>query len=311
MLFLNPLMLRAYKDVPFQPWLRGAIDGITPVELAHLMSFRDRFRKGVTAHVKLHASLEKRYADRTTDTKSEVKKAGFRKELIEANVNKLRKIITKLKWEPDAGAVWVEYGAVNTYRGTEQDEKAAFVEESAATQRWGRTWDLGCNDGRFSQIAAKHSDHVLAVDGDEGVIEVLYRKLHEDGRTDILPIVMSLTDPSPDRGWRGRERRTLEERGNPDLTLILALIHHIVITGNVPVSEYLDWLRSLDSALVIEFPTTDDPMVKRLFQAKREGLHTDYTREHFEACLKERFDVERSQELSGGTRVMYFARPRG
>ena len=26
-LFLFPLMLRAYKDVPFQPWLRGSLDG--------------------------------------------------------------------------------------------------------------------------------------------------------------------------------------------------------------------------------------------------------------------------------------------
>ena len=29
MLFLYPLMLQAYKGVPFQPWLRGSIEGIT------------------------------------------------------------------------------------------------------------------------------------------------------------------------------------------------------------------------------------------------------------------------------------------
>ena len=30
MLYLYPLLLQAVKDVPFQPWLRGSIDGITP-----------------------------------------------------------------------------------------------------------------------------------------------------------------------------------------------------------------------------------------------------------------------------------------
>ena len=30
MLYLYPLLLQSVKGVPFQPWLRGSIDGITP-----------------------------------------------------------------------------------------------------------------------------------------------------------------------------------------------------------------------------------------------------------------------------------------
>ena len=41
---LYPLMLAAWKDVPFQPWLRGALDGISPHEMRNLLSLRDRFR---------------------------------------------------------------------------------------------------------------------------------------------------------------------------------------------------------------------------------------------------------------------------
>ena len=58
---------------------------------------------------------------------------------------------------------------------------------------------------------------------------------------------MSVTDPSPDLGWRGRERASLERRGTPELVLCLAVVHHVCITGNVPVREFLDWLRSLDA----------------------------------------------------------------
>ena len=38
MLFLYPLLLQAWKGVPFQPRLRGSIDGITPAEARNLLS---------------------------------------------------------------------------------------------------------------------------------------------------------------------------------------------------------------------------------------------------------------------------------
>jgi SAM-dependent methyltransferase len=311
MLFLFPLMLRAYKDAPFQPWLRGDLDGIKPGELRNLLSLRDRLRRGVLTHVVLHARLEKSQADRSADVKRELKQVGFRKELIQANVRKLHKLVSRLRWEPDAGAVWVAYGEQNTYTDRETEQKAAFVAAAAGTGHWPRVWDLGCNDGRFSQIAARHADQVVAVDGDEGVVEVLYQGLRGEGREDILPLTVNLTDPSPGRGWRGLERRTLEARGTPDLALCLALVHHIAITGNVPIPAFLDWLHSLGAALVIELPLPEDPMVRRLLQAKRDGLHTDYTRAHFEESLGARFTVQRTEELEGATRVLYFALPRG
>src|SRR3954471_5578881 len=57
-LFLYPLMLHAWKGVPYHPWLRGSIDGITPSQMRSLLSFRDRFRRGTFTHVFLHARLE-------------------------------------------------------------------------------------------------------------------------------------------------------------------------------------------------------------------------------------------------------------
>jgi hypothetical protein len=119
---------------------------------------------------------------------------------------------------------------------------------------------------------------------------------------------MSLTDPSPDRGWRGLERGSLERRGTPDLALALALIHHVVITGNVPVREFVGWLRSLGCSLVIEFPDREDAMVQRLLSGKNERANPDYERETFERELGEQFEVERTERLA--TRTLYEARPR-
>jgi hypothetical protein len=51
--FLYPLFLQAYTDLPFQPWLRGHIEGIEPEHCKHLMSVRDLLRPGVFVHVYL------------------------------------------------------------------------------------------------------------------------------------------------------------------------------------------------------------------------------------------------------------------
>jgi hypothetical protein len=120
---------------------------------------------------------------------------------------------------------------------------------------------------------------------------------------------MSVTDPSPDLGWSGLERASLVRRGSPDLVLCLALIHHVVIAGNVPVRELVGWLRGLGAALVIEFPHREDPMVERLLAGKRDDAHPDYSLDEFARALGERFEVDRELRLSP-TRTLYEARPR-
>jgi SAM-dependent methyltransferase len=310
MLFLYPLLLQAYKDIPFQPWLRGAIDGITPSEAARLFTLRDRLRRGVLTHVALHARLERRYEDREGgEIKEELKRANFKTELIKANVQRLRKLISKLSWKAGDTA-WTNYRAVCTYSDADAERKAVFVREAAATVRPDLTWDMGCNDGAYSRIAAEHSDFVVAFDYDQATVDALYRSLRDSDERRILPLVANLADPSPGLGWRGLERRPLEDRGTPDLVLALALVHHVSITANVPLAEFLDWLRELDATLVIEFPKREDPMVRRLLSGKREGSNADYELETFERLLGERFDVERSEELPSGVRVLYLARPR-
>jgi hypothetical protein len=312
MQFLYPLMLQGYKRVPFQPWLRGSIDGITPIEARALMSFGDRFRKGAFTHVFLHARLDQRYAERGRtggDVKKELKSAGFGKELLRANIKKVRKAVEATEWDPPK-SVWTAYRNENTYEDADNQAKADFIRQVAAQREWKLAWDLGANDGFYSRIIAEQARYVLALDLDPSTVELLYRDLKAEGNEQILPLVMNLTDPSPALGWRGLERKAWTDRGKPELILALALLHHVSITGNVPVRQFVDWLASLESHIVIEFMTREDPMVKRLLAAKRVE-HEDYEQGFFERCVREAFEVERTQELPSGTRILYSLKPRG
>lgn len=308
-LFLYPLLLEAWKGVPFRPWLRGRIDGITPAECRGLLGWRDLFRRGALTHVVLHSKFERSLGASDRDLNRELKAAGFHKELIVANVTRLERLISGLRWSP-APSAWSEYGPTTTYSQVDAERKTKFVADAVAEEGPALVWDIGCNDGTHARLAAETADYVVAMDADAVVVDQLYEQLKSEEAKKVLPLTLNVADPSPGLGWRGRERRPLQERGSPDLTICLALIHHVSIGGNIPVAEFLDWLRSLSTALVIEFPTQDDPMVKRLLARKRPHDHPDYQREWFERSLSERFDVVRSEKLSSGTRELYFARPR-
>jgi SAM-dependent methyltransferase len=309
MLFLYPLLLHAWKEVPFQPWLRGSIDGITPAECRSLLSFRDAFRRGALTDVILHARLERRYADSSRDVKGELKRAGFKKELIVANVGRLERLIRRLRTRASS-STWSGYGETTTYSEEDAERKRGFVADAAAAESPRLVWDVGANDGRHSKIAAGRADYVVAMDSDAVVVDRLYGELAAGTFESILPLLENVADPSPGLGWRGLERKPLAERGRPDLTLCLALVHHVSVGGNVPIAAFLDWLRELGGAVVVEFPTPEDPMANRLLARKREHDHPDYRRDWFERCLHERFDVAESLELGGGTRILYRARAR-
>jgi len=307
-MFLYPLMLQAYKDVPFQPWLRGQLDGIEPTHFARLMSLRDRLRPGVMTHVVLHSKLQATYSAQSGDMRQSLKTAGFNRDLIQANVRGLRRLVDGLTWGA-AKSEWSDYAGQNSYEVADREAKMAFVRTAVQSRRWTRVWDLGCNTGDYARIAAENAAYVVAMDADPLCIERLYLKLRAEGNRTILPLVMNLVDASPGLGWRGKERRTLLERGRPDLVLCLALIHHIVLRAHVPLAEFVEALAGLGAALVIEFVTKEDPMARRLLQNKQDD-DADYDLPHFEKYLGEKFQIDRRQPLASGTRTLYFATPR-
>ena len=151
-LVLYPLLLQAYKGVPFQPWLRGSLEGIEPAEMRALIGFRDRFRRGVLTNVVLHARLEDRYADR--EVKGDLKKAGFHAELIRANARKLRKLVQRLEWTPGRTAWSGLRRRQPLRRGRRGRQGGLRPRGGGARRRRSLLWDLGCNDGRYTRIAA-------------------------------------------------------------------------------------------------------------------------------------------------------------
>jgi hypothetical protein len=304
-MFLYPLMLQAYKDIPFQPLIRGNIDGFEPEDFNKLMSFRDLFRAGVFLHVALHAKAQLKYAATDKDIRKGLRAGGFSKALIKRNIEGLDKVIRGISWER-VRSQWSHYDKEHSYSDAEHEVKKAFVRKVVASRPWELVWDLGCNVGTFSRIASENARTVVSCDTDHLAIEYFYQELKKEGNTKILPLVCNVANPSPNLGWRGLERKTMQERGTPDLTLCLALIHHLVISANIPLREFITWLAQLKTALIIEFVTKQDPMVQKLLLNKNDN-YNDYEIGYFEKCLSEFFTIIKQETVKEGKRILYYA----
>ncbi len=312
-LFLYPLMFQAYKELPFQPWLRGAIDGISPLEARAAMSRWDLLsprKKGTLLHVGLHARAERRYAASDRDVKADLERAGFKKEVTVNQIRGLRKLVGGLEWKRSESE-WSGYGEREHYSDADLAAKSAFVSRVVGARRRDTVLDLGANDGHFSRLAVEAgAAYVVALDADPLVVDTLYRSLRAEANHSILPLVMNLADPSPGSGWRGVERQPFVGRTRPDLVLALAVVHHLAISANVPLGAIVTLLAELGGEVVVELPTPADPMVEKLLRNKREGIHDDYTVQVFERELGARFDLRDREELPSGTRILYHAVPR-
>ena len=306
---LFPLMVQAHLGVPFQPLLRGSIDGLTPSQVAGMFSGLRRFRKGVVRNVTLHSVLERRVTTASEQVKSDLKDLGFSADLAKATAKNLAKLVSGLE-VARRGSTWSDYRDTCSYSDADAEAKRAFVRSAIAGGDAGLVLDLGANDGVYSSLASEQADYVVAVDGDEMVIDRLYRRLRAERNENVLPLVMNLVDPSGGVGWRNRERAAFADRVRPDVTLALALVHHLAIAANVPLSEVVSWLRSFGGRLVVEFVHVDDVQVQRLLANKPAGLFDDYRREAFEALLAEQFLVHEQQSLPGGSRTLYLAEPK-
>jgi hypothetical protein len=304
-MFLYPLMMQGYLGVGFQQFMRGAVNGISPDTMRKLLpaSIR-RPRKGRMTHVVLHAAAQNRFANSEVNMKSGAAKAGMNASVLDATLKKLIGVVQKLSLG-DKKSTWSEYSERGHYIESSLDEKQRFVRDAVASAPRKQVWDIGCNDGVFSRIAAAHVDYVVAMDADPLVVDRLYNTLKVEQSKKILPLYVDMSDSGGGIGWRGQERPGIFDRGNPDMVLVLAVIHHLAITFHIPLAAQLDMFRDLTSEMVIEMPHADDPMVQKLLVNKRAGIHDDFNLDEFERLLTERFDIKSKMLLSSGTRTIF------
>jgi hypothetical protein len=299
--FLAPLTLMAYNDVRLSQLLRVYIDGI-PLDLAsRLLPRRTRFNFGLLSHIHLHATAQKRYA--AEDVSKVAQTRTMSKTSLLGLIDSLERTTEKLELD-FSGTEWAAYYEDTNYTPAAAGHKKELVAKYVEQVNPKLVWDLGGNVGVFSRLASEKGIPTITFDLDTDAVEMNYREIKANKETNLLPLALDLTNPSPDIGWGNRERRSLSGRSTPDLIMALALIHHLSISNNVPFEMVAEYFASLSPWLILEFIPKSDSQVQRLL-ATREDIFPNYSFEGLEAAFKPHYDIAASEDINESQRRMY------
>jgi hypothetical protein len=301
--FLAPLALMAYKDVNLSKLLRVYIDGIPLDLVSKLLPFRTRFKMPILTHLHLHASAQKRYADRPVKP-GDVRIGKVSRTGLLGLISSLQTLIRKLKWKP-SGTEWGDYYEICEYSESALAEKERILGEWIEKSQPDNVWDLGANLGYFSRLCSDRGIPTLAFDIDPAAVELNYLEVKKRKEDSLLPLVMDLTNPSPSLGWANTERESFLQRGPAKMVLALALIHHLVISNNVPLDDFAALLAQVAERAIVEFVPKDDPQVQKLLLT-RQDIFDQYDPPHFEQAVKSFFEIEAVEEIQGTLRRLYF-----
>jgi SAM-dependent methyltransferase len=311
--FLLPLLVNRHFGLRLDQLLLVNRDGLDPEEVYRLCGPVRKLLPPFLTLVSLPSWLASRGEAgggdvyRQTRTESREKATFILSHLFKGLRRKLKGVAPA----PGKTSVWSDYMSKNRYTEDYLPLKESFVASALGEAHAARVLDVGCNTGHFSALATRTGASVVAIDYDPVVVGQVWRGARAES-LDILPLVVNLARPTPSTGWLNGECPSFIERarGSFEVVLMLAVIHHMLVTERIPLPQILGLAAELTTRLlVLEYVPPDDPMFRRIARG-REHLHTALTRESFEAACRERFDIARAEALGQSGRWLYLLRKR-
>lgn len=297
--FLSPLLLMKYKDAGFLQLMKAYIDGIPLGFTSKMLPMKTFFMFPVLTHIHLHARSQKHF---------ENKKINFENKKIKPNslfglIDNLKSFIQNLNLKK-TGSAWSDYAAKSNYSDAAINHKKQIIDMFLPGSGHQTVLDIGANNGMFSRIASDKGIQTYSFDSDPYVVEENYLNCKKNNDTRILPLVMDITNPSPGTGWANLERAPLCERSKPDIIMALALIHHLVITDNIPFEKVAGYFSGLCKILIIEFIPVTDLQVQKLLTNRKDNFNY-YTRESFEKAFLDFFSIIQKIKVNDSERIIY------
>jgi SAM-dependent methyltransferase len=312
--FLLPLLANRRWNLQPAEMFTTRRDGIEPEEIYRLCGALEKFSPPVLSLVSIPTWLsrkanpdnEKIYRPHLLKN---AEKAQF---ILESLFKRLGKNLDSLKPKTSGDSAWSGYMDTHSYDDAAFAAKEKFMREALQEFKPSCVLDAGANTGHFSALAAQAGAEVVAIDLDAACAGKIWDRALKE-KLNILPLVVNLARPSPALGWRNGECPSFLERaaGKFDGVLMLALIHHLLVSERIPLEEILRLAYELTNRLlVIEFIEPQDAMFRRLTRG-RGALHASLDAAVFEKSCVKYFEVVRSLALPGTQRRMYCLKKRG
>lgn len=307
--FLYPLLAHRHLHMPQSAFFLTRRDGMEAAEIYPNLKWRQRLAPGVFSTLTLPALLNQWSGERSLDdTAMYLPKRRSNPELarfvFKGTLRYLRRHLNKLRPAQKTSS-WSGYmEGFYSYTPPELAAKISVVKQFLGQQAPGRVLDIGCNTGHFSFLASEMGSQVVALDSDPAVVAQVWRTARER-KSSVLPLVVNIARPTPAVGWMNCENASFLQRANGafDGVMLLAVMHHLLVSEGIPLSEILRMAKMLAKRWVIfEFIDPRDRAFKNLCRG-RDFSHV--TRDEFERLAQTHFAIDACVRLEGADRWIY------
>jgi SAM-dependent methyltransferase len=316
--FLLPLLAYSRLHMPLDQIFATRRDGLEPEEVWSWTPFLKRLMPPFLSLATMPVWLAARHKpdDKKVYRQRMERDPEKARYILDALFRRLTRLLAAVAPRVGRKSNWSKYLASNhNYSAAHFADKQNFVRDALAGFAPQRVLDIGCNTGHFSVMAARSGAEVTAIDSDSVVVGTLWRRaLFEN--LPILPLVVDIARPTPAQGWNNCETPSFLDRarGHFDAVMMLALIHHLLVSERIPLDAIVDLAadcvaKSAVGIALIEYIAPEDSMFQRLVRGRGE-LYRHLTREYFEMAVRRRFDIVRTQHGDGAHRWLYLLRRR-
>lgn len=282
--FINPLLSEAHAGIPATE-LAIAIEGLSVGTTRKLLSITDLPKAGTWSWV-IRRNLAERLGERAdAETGSRIGKASLPLPVVKRILLKATTLVESL--DSQASSQWAGYiETALPYSPPERERKRAVVGSFLEACKPRTVLDVGTNTGEFAEMAARSAARVTATDSDGRAIDrLVVRGSSAPWGRRVTPAVVDIARPTPSYGWRGVERAGFLQRiGEVDLSLWLAVFHHLTLTSGIPLTEILELVKATSRQAVIEFIDPQDPSILKMTAGRRWAAVAN--RQEFDATLK-------------------------
>jgi len=303
--FFCPLLLARYHGAQQLKLLSNFIDGIPLKIVSSMLPFKTKLSPVLYSNIHLLAKLEDKHNE---DYKGEAKEATLSKK---GQLNIIQSLYDYIKnLDLKEHSEWGNYYDKTNYTDDAFIKKSDIINTWVNTVKPDRLIDIGGNDGTFVRKLDSAIETALVCDIDNNAVDFNHRTTKLNKEHFMLPFVLDVLNPSAAIGLNNTERDSFLNRIKafaPDVTLALAVIHHMSLSGNVPFSESAKFFSSFSKYLIIEFPKREDSWVQRLLNNKADFKdHFDfYNVDNFISDYSEIFEIVEQKEIEGSNRVIF------
>ncbi|HTW77940.1 MAG TPA: class I SAM-dependent methyltransferase [Terracidiphilus sp.] len=305
--FLLPLVAAKYLNWPLQTTLFWR-DGYEPAVLARALPLRHRIKPILLDVVTLAAMLEGKSGAKARPAEAKTE-PDLAKHILHKRLARLTKQIAHAAGDRKASE-WSSYNqSASHYQPADVAAKQAFVRAVLERLRPAQVLDIGANTGSYSLVAAEAGAKVVALDNDTAALEVLFRAAAEQKKP-VTAMVANIARPTPAAGWRNREQLSLLDRlrGRFDLVLMLAVIHHLILREQAPLTHIAGLAAELTRRwLVIEWVPPSDPMYQEWLRG-RDDLYGHLCEADLIGALAPLFTQNDRTELGNGRVLLLLER---